>query len=303
MIKKVELRKRRDFSENISTVFHIIRTEFKQFVGAVILIAGPLMLVVAILIAYLTLNAMNALAVLDPADESSTSLLLSRYVQMILSYIGLWFGYIFIRLVTWSYLKVYLSVRSAEEITTNMVWEVTKKNLFKTTVASIINLIVILISYFFFIIPGIVMGVYLSVVVPIMIIEEESYGSAFNKSFQYLTNNFWMTLGLTIVIGLIAYMISVAFSVPSIILTFVWQFNSVESINDGGANSLMGDTFSFLFLVSNIIATLARLMTFCIPGLSIGIHYYNLKEQRDSTGLMDQIAQMGQNIIVEDETY
>lgn len=303
MNDKVELRKRRDFSENISSVFQIIRTEFKQFVGAIILIAGPLMLVVSIAIAYVTLNAMDTFSTMDPGSDSSSDVFFGRYVQITFSYVALWLGYTFISIVTCAYLKVYLEVKKATDITTNMVWNETRKNLLRVTMASILNLIIIAFATLFLVVPGLIMWVYLSLVIPIMIIEGESYSKAFDKSFKYLTNNFWITVGIAIVVGLIAYMISFAFSIPNIILSFVWQFNSIETMNNSGGNSAMGETFSFIFLASTIIANLARLLTYCIPTLSLGLHYYNLKEQKDSTGLMDQIANMGQTIIVEDETY
>ena len=303
MIEKTELRKRRDFGENISTIFHIIRTEHKQFVGSIVLIAGPVILIASIAVAYVTVNAMDAFSSFDPTDSSSASSLLGSYIQIIFSYVGIWIGYTVISIVTYSYLKVYLEVDRVEDVTTNMVWNETKRHIFSVTFASIINIIVIIFCTIFLVIPGLIMSVYLSMVIPIMILEGESYGSAFNKSFRYLSNNFWLTAGLLIVVSIIASMISFAFSIHSTALSFVWQLNTMESWSDGGSSSTLGSTFAFFFLITTIFANLARMLTYSFTHLSMGLQYYNVKEQIDSTGLMEQIANMGTNKTFEDETY
>ncbi len=303
MKEKINLQIERDFSENISTVFQLIRTEFKKLFGAIIFIAGPIILIASVLIAYSTIQNFNTLAGADTSNPSFLPGFLSGYLKTLLGYIGLWFGYAMVGVVTYSYLKVYQGSNSIEEITTEQIWNESKKHLLKIILASILTGIMIAFGAIFLIIPGLILAIYLSMVAPTIVFENESVGEAINKSFSYISDNFWITVGIAIIISLITYLFSFAFSIPSAVLGFFWSINNLQNIESGEGIGSFSETFAIFYMIAALVANLATMLISTIPTISIAVHYFNLKEQKDSTGLMGQISQMGGTTQEEEETY
>ena len=299
MKEKIELQRERDFSENISTIFQIVRTQFKRLFGAILFIAGPIILIASILLAYAAVQNLNMITNPDPDFFGG---MLTVYSRAILGYVGLWFGYSMVGVVTYSYLKVYQQSDDPQTITTDDIWKESKKHILKILLASLLTGIMIALGAVFLIIPGLILAIYLSMVNPTIIFEKESIGEAINKSFRYVSDNFWITVGLAIVVTIITYIMSIAFSIPSVIMNFVLSFNSISSIESGEVGRA-SDTFKILYMLATMIANLAGMIISAIPNISIGLHYFNLKEQKDSTGLMGQISQMGKSGTEEEETY
>ena len=318
MKEKIELQRERDFSENISTIFQIVRTQFKRLFGAILFIAGPIILIASILLAYAAVQNLNMITNPDPDFFGG---MLTVYSRAILGYVGLWFGYSMVGVVTYSYLKVYQQSDDPQTITTDDIWKESKKHILKILLASLLTGIMIFLGAGFFaffavlmkgplivfgvifaVITAVILGIYLSMVNPTIIFEKESIGKAIRKSFNYITDNFWITLGLAIVVTIITYIMSIAFSIPSVIMNFVLSFNSISSIESGEVGRA-SDTFKILYMLATMIANLAGMIISAIPNISIGLHYFNLKEQKDSTGLMGQISQMGKSGTEEEETY
>lgn len=299
MKEKIELQRERDFSENISTLFQVVRTQFKKLFGSILFIAGPIILIASILLAYAAVENLDMITNPDPDFLGG---MLSAYSRAILGYIGLWFGYSMVGVVTFSYLKVYQQSDDPQSITTDDVWKESKKHILKILLASILTGIMIALGAIFLVIPGLILAIYLSMVNPTIIFEKESVGESINKSFRYISDNFWITVGLAIVVTIITYIISIAFSIPSAILGFVLSFNSLSSFESGEAGGA-SETFKIVYMAATMIANLAGMIISAIPNISIALHYFNLKEQKDSTGLMGQISQMGKSSVEEDETY
>ncbi|MGB3468134.1 MAG: hypothetical protein WBA74_22805 [Cyclobacteriaceae bacterium] len=299
MNNKFELQRERDFGENISGIFTVLRSQFKTLMGAIVLISGPIILLFSIIVAYIGLGDINALS-----DGNYDNLdFVDRYLSSLISYGVLWFGNAMVSMVTFSYLKIYRDKENASDITTDMVWQETKKHILPVIAASILSALVIGISALFFFIPAIIFAIYLSMYVPIIVFEDLSVGNAFNKSFQLVSDNFWMTLGLAIVVAIITYFFTLAFTLPSIILTFVWSFNSMDTLTQGEGFAPMSETFTTLFLISGLLANLASMLISVIPNLSIALHYFNLKEKKESSSLMTQISTMGSSETEERESY
>ena len=299
MKEKIELQRERDFSENISTLFQVVRTQFKRLFGSILFIAGPIILIASILLAYAAVQNLNMITNPDPDFLGG---MLSAYSRAILGYIGLWFGYSMVGVVTFSYLQVYKESDDPQSITTDDVWQESKKHILKILLASILTGIMIVLGAIFLVIPGLILAVYLSMVNPTIIFERESVGEAINKSFRYISDNFWITVGLAIVVTIITYIMSIAFSIPSAIMGFVLSFNTLSSIESGDVEGV-SQTFKILYMLATMIANLAGMIISAIPNISIALHYFNLKEQKDSTGLMGQISQMGKSSTEEEETY
>ncbi|MEL6562256.1 MAG: hypothetical protein AAFQ94_29055 [Bacteroidota bacterium] len=299
MKEKIELQRERDFSENISTLFQVVRTQFKRLFGSILFIAGPIILIASILLAYAAVQNLDMITNPDPDFLGG---MLSAYSRAILGYVGLWFGYSMVGVVTFSYLKVYQQSEDPQTITTDDIWKESKKHILKILLASILTGIMIALGAVFLIIPGLILAIYLSMVNPTIIFEKESVGESINKSFRYISDNFWITVGLAIVVTIITYIISIAFSIPSAIMGFVLSFNSISSIESGEAAGI-SDTFKILYMAATMVANLAGMIISAIPNVSIALHYFNLKEQKDSTGLMGQISQMGKSSAEEEETY
>ncbi len=298
MQQRIILQKQRDFSEKISATFDFLRQNFKPLFGALILIGGPIILIISIAVAYLALD-ISGLGLAPGGDVLNQ--MISLYSTVAISGLASWFIYIIVTTITFSYIKIYLTQPASTIITTDMVWQKSKKYILPIFFSSFIVALVVGFGTIFFIIPGIALAIYLTVINPLIIIEDLSFGEAFSKSIKMITDNFWSTFGFLFVTGLISWLIGFAFSIPNALLSGIHSFNSIQS---GEVNSIDSTSvFGISFLITGVIANIGSYLLSVIPNVAVGIQYFNLKEEKESTGLIDQIAQMGGNSIDEEETY
>jgi hypothetical protein len=150
--------------------------------------------------------------------------------------------------------------------------------------ASIVLYLLIGLGMVFCLLPGIYLLVVFALVPPVMIIENTSFGYAFNKSFRLIKDNWWVTFGVIVVIWIVLYVLNLAISIPSMIL--------------GAGNVFLHITkhSTALSLPVAIITTLVSSITYFFNILmivAVSLCYFNLSETKEGTGLMERINQFG----------
>jgi len=300
MNEKIELQKNRDFSEKISATFDFIRKEFKTFFGAVLFLGGPLVIVLSFAIAYTSVRAIN---MTQDLSEGVTNNLLITYGNAFISYIAWWLIYNLLNIVTFSYFKIYKKSRIGTQITPGMVWDEAKRHILPVLGSAIVVGIILSIGMVFLVIPFFILLVYTSLINSVIIMEDVSFGKAFSRSFDLLTDNYWSTFGLVIVLYILVSVFSFVFSIPATVVAAIWGFNSLETIKDTGEMAQVDGLLETVMFVTQILANLGRNFLVVIPGIAMGFQYFHLKEVKESTGLMEQIEQMGAAAREDDETY
>lgn len=275
---RIEFEKERDFSSLLNATFEFLKQEFKPLMKILLVRIAPFLVLIGIFSALSLDNLNNNLS-------SNPFAIFSIYyiAQMILTL----FTVIYIQSLTLHYIKHYNSN------STEPVEEYLKKNAF----SKIFNLLGVNIGFYFlvvvgtifFVIPGIYLFVIYSLSIIITVLGNGNEG-VFNKSSDLIKNHWWETFGGLIVIFIIYYILSLIISLPSSIFYFFNAFSGIESgVAFQSSNNLILD------IILNIITSFS-LISAIIMYIYLSFNYYSLKEQKEATGLLEKIDQMGQDL-------
>ncbi len=278
--QKVELRKTRDLGENLNDTFSFIRQNFKPLVASFLGIAGIIMLANAI-VGGIYQSQVGGNVIKDILSGRHTvrspfSLISPTYFAVL----GLgWINYIAMNVVIVCYVKLYDSLQG-QSPTIQDVWEEFKKYFLKVFLYTIPVTLVTVLGFGFCLLPGIYLAV---VFVPFsiaIIVEDQTFGGAWNRCFNLIKNNFWTSLGIYFIVylvyGLSAGIIS---GVITAITGLISYFTTRDISTSIGIATSVLSIFSFVFYI--------------IFYVSVCLHYFNLVERHDGTGMMRRLDSLG----------
>jgi hypothetical protein len=289
MEPNVELSKTRDFGEIISDSFLFIRQNLKPLLSCFFVFCGFFLLATAVTsimqqikIASMLNNVADFGTVNNTADlanfganyEIGTALV--ALFELLL--------YVVMPLTIISYMAIYKQKGNVAP-TNEEVWGYFKYYFVKLFFSSILSFIILMVAFVFCLIPGIYFYPVLGLIFPIMIVENASYGYAFNQSFRIIKDHWWQTFGVLFITGLIVSICAVVVSIPFQVIN-VWDV-FLHHIKEVHLSVLT-------IVIGTILQQLARVL-YILPMVGLCLCYFSLTEAKDATGLMGRIDQLGNN--------
>jgi hypothetical protein len=277
--QKIQLRKIRDFGENFSDTFQFIRQEFKPLLISFTLVAGIFMLINAILTGIFEKQALSVL------DDMVKGVFYERTVIFTPTY----FILIGVSIMSMAAMRTVVSVymkyydENGVSPTVQEVWRGFVKYFLKVFLFSVPRYVLIIIGFIFCIAPGVYILVALMPYSFIIISENESFGESFGRCFDIIKENFW----ISVAIYLIAFLI---FSVSSGAIGFT--VSAIAGLASYFTTKELSSTLAIVMSVLSVVQYFFYIIFF----VSAGLHYYNLVETRDGTGLARRLENLGSNI-------
>ena len=276
---KIEFRKVRDFGALLNVTFDYIRKNFNVLFKSNLLIACPTILLAGVFLG----NYQSSLFTFDP-DSTLPQIGISFLLYALFSMLS----YLIIMVVTYSHLMVYKNTEMSL-IDVETVWQGTKSNfgmLLLTMIgySLILGLIGVLLiglgfyltfqGYYFFVfiaLFGIGLVTYLlinySLVFIIRLEESLGFFDALKRSKKLISNNWWFTFGLILVIGLIQSVITYALYIPSYVVMIFTGFAAI--------NNEVGVFAKTLHIITSILVSLGVLL-YTTSIIATTFQYYNL---------------------------
>ncbi len=291
---RIEFYRLRDFGKKINATIEFLRENFKGLFLCLLLIGGP----AALLLSVVFENVMSSLFSFGfESGESGAppdiinffSLLGGNYFLMMLVS---WLTINLIISVTYSYMKLY-NEGVAKETSVGEVFRLALSKYGGLLLLSFIVTLVTIVGAFFFLLPGIYLGITLSIAYPIFMFEKGGVGNAFSRSFTLIREKWWSTFGLIFISYLISYVVQMVFSVPFIVVYVMEMFTVVEEIesNQGDPSAIM-DIFSSSYMTfAMAVSMVGTYITYSIPLIALGYQYSNLVERSEGRGLMNEIKE------------
>jgi hypothetical protein len=278
--EKIRFRKVRDFGENFNDTFVFIKQNLKPLLLSFFAICGVFMLGKAI---FGGIYESNSFGILDQfrlrasrGETSFSGIFTPEYFLYILFSL---ITYVAMKVVLAAYIKYYVDNDGAKP-SIEEVWQIFKKYFFRVLIYSVPVFLLIVVGCIFCVLPGI----YLIVVfVPfdiILVMEDCSFSDAFSRSFTLIKENFWISLAIYFIATLIYSFGSGIISVVVGIIVGAATYITTRSI---GATA--GIVTSFLNLFAGVF--------YIIFFVSSALQYFNLAEQHDGTGILQQIEALG----------
>ena len=283
MEPKVELAKLRDFGEIISDTFQFIRQNFKELLKSFFIFCGFFLLA---LMAVSFLQQLKVMRVFNEASSGSPQTFGSTMPDFWISYaVSMLFSLASVcavNLTILSYMALYKQKGNIAPTTEEM-WGYFKYYFLKILGGSIVIGVLFIPAFMLCLIPGIYLFPILGLIFPIMVIENTSFGYAFNRSFQLIKENWWATAGAVLVIWIITYVMMAAITIPAsaVSMASVWlRPQNIPKLSTGN------------ILFSVILGSVAQILLI-IPTIGISLCYFNLAERKEGTSLLDRINNFG----------
>jgi hypothetical protein len=274
-----ELRKIRDLGDVINDTFLFAKQNLKPLLKAYVVICG------FFIVASLASNLVNQANILSNMEDGyiysrgdifANFLNPLYFVAMLLTLLT----HIFVQLVAISYIAAYAS-KGGQAATVAEVWGFVKYYFFRVLGSSIVVGFLVGIAFLFCLIPGFYLWPMLSLVIPIMVVENGGLNYAMTRSFRLVKDNYWMTLGVLFVMLIIVVACSMVLELPISIFTI-------------GSLFATGHKLSFTGTMLTVIAGHICIVFYMLIYIAITLNYYSLVEKKEGTGLMERIDSLGQ---------
>ena len=287
MNRFIEFKKQRELGEILSDTFAFIRTQFKPFISTYFKIVGPYLLVLLISMGFY-LYSFNS--VLDFNVESSNELFsgISMFIGILVFMIILILVYVISQSTVLHYIKSYTN--HSGNIDFNEIKREVYNSLWSFIGLGIIVFLSVLVGFMFCILPGIYLAVPLSLSFSIMVFGQKSVGDSYSYGFTLVKDEWWITFATLFVVGIIVTIASYAFSLPAVI----YQYAKMGIFSgELDAENVMDGFIDPIYVILNMIGTLAQILLNLITIIAGAFIYFNLNERKNFTGTFERIQNLG----------
>lgn len=285
MNSKIELAKPRDFGEIINDTFIFARQNFKPLLKYFFIFCGFFLLATGATEILTQIQALNRINNFNPNSFDNPMSPFSVFTPAyFLNLFFLILEYLSIIVMTLSFMALYKQKGNVVPETEEM-WGYFKFYFFRIFGSAFVVTILTILASVLCLIPGIYLYPIMTLVFPIIIVENASFGYAFNQSFRLIKDNWWSTFGVLVVISIILSVASVILVLPSAIFTagsiFLHMTRGTSASVTGVVVTTILKQFSHVFEILGVVST-------CLI-------YFSLTESKEGTGLMERINQFGLN--------
>ena len=287
--KYIEFRKQREFSSLLSDTFTFVRNEFKSFIKIVFTVAGPSFVAFIIAMAFYTYTAGDVFN-FDVTSPNPTGfknpflIIISAMFYLITAVLA----YVFAGSAVLHYIKSYIENKG--EVSLAEVKRNTYNTFWGFLGVSFLKGLIIVISLVMCVFPVLYAMVPMTIVLCIYVFNSRSdVMDSFGQSFSLVKEDFWTIFGAIIIFGIILYILSLIFAVPTIIYTYIKMGVFSGEFDPVNMNSFVDP----IYIILNILSTLFQFLLNLILVVASAFMYFHLNEKRNFTGTYDRINQIG----------
>jgi len=277
----IEFKIKRDFGQVINDTFTFMRQNFKPLIKTYFLFCG--LFVLAGMLSMLTqqykmVNIVNSIG--NGRNVNRFGMGSVYGLEYFLSIAFSLASYASMTVAILSYITLYVQ-KGRQVPGMDEVWAYFKYYFFRVFFSSIGLILLLVIAFVFCLLPGFYLFPFVAMTFPIMVMENGSLSYSFSRSFKLVKDNFWITVGTLLVMWIIVYACMSLIILPTTLISMIGMFS--------GSTPHMSLA---LTMVSTVLQSLCQIFTI-IPIITISLIYFSLLEKKESTGLMERIANFG----------
>ena len=279
MEEKIQFRKERDVEDVINATFAFVKQEFLHLFKGVLYIAGPFILISAIMNSYYQVDVMNTVISENMENPENPFAAFEQFfnAKYLLAILFALLGNLLLTTTTYSYVDNYVR-NGAGNFTLIDLWNSVKMNIIPVLIALIVATLLTVLGTFAFVIPGIYIGISLSFIAILKIHEQVSIGDALSRCFKLIRAKWWNTLLVVVFISIIAAIVGFVFTIPEFIYSGIKGLNS---LNEGAAAYQSDLLMVFFSVIGVFFATIVNALTM----IAISFQYFKLVEYHDKPDL------------------
>lgn len=290
----VEFKKERDLGAIITDTFKFFRLEWKPFFTITFKIALiPILFALAGILYYSfeQSNVFSAINLDNPESIESISpfgggggMLLATFVMLF----SLIIAYVMINVSAMYYLKSYIDNNGEadfEEIKQNV-----SSNLWSFVGLGFLVGLMVGVGMLFCVIPGIYVGVPLTLAASIYVFKGKEVMDSISYSFTFIKDHWWQTFGVLLVVGILISILGSIFSIPSMIYMFIKALSGFSQQDPTAITSVFSDP---IYVIFTLISYIGRFLFYAVTLVSTVLIYFDINEQKYASGTIEQIDRLG----------
>lgn len=284
----INFKKKRDLGAMLSDTFQFLNSEWKPFFSVILKIAIIPIVIAICAVVYYTMTSVSFMGEFsNTTNDSIYNLNFSDLVQPILIFIVSYIiTYALITIAALGYIKSYIENKG--EVNYQEIQNVTKQKFWPYVGLFFMVGIMVFFGALFCFLPGIYLGVVLSVSFCLVIFQNKSVFDAIGDSFSFIRNHWWETFGILIVVQIIILMIGFIVDLPATL----YQTADITAIFSEQENVDLLSSFSDpIYLIFLAISYFARFILYIVSIIISVFIYFDIKEQKNpSSDLIDEIG-------------
>lgn len=257
----------RSFRRVFSDTFLFLRQHFLPLFTALIVIAGPFLLLTALYNSTFLIK----LITLTPQGSSSDPIFLIEHMKpyVIYNYVFILVTNIVITAVVYEYVVLYIG-EGISSISLGTLVGHLKHDFLRVLGTGIISGVFVIFGFFFFLIPGIYLSIALSPVFMVVLYERQTIFESFPRCCRLVSGNWWNTFWVLLLPVLIQLFLEMVLSLPRSIVSA----QAASAMTDSGIPA----GYQIRLLLTSVVSSLSYLL-YAIPMVAIAFHYFNLAAQ------------------------
>jgi hypothetical protein len=278
----IEFREERDISQKINATFAFIRQNYQPLVQCLVLYVLPFALLAGIFSGIYLSRRLP-----PPPDEvryrtwgeydffnsiTSFNYLVSGFFSLV--------SYVLISLVICIYIVQYMDQQG--KVSAREVGKAVRSNFLPVFYTTIGIIFLCCLGYVLLLVPGFYLSIAFSLFVIIMIREELGFVETIERCLYLIKGQWWATFGFLLLIGIIQAMIGMVAVMP------VFVVEMLKTLHLPAANHPL------VTIAASAITGVLGIFLYVISFTGIVFHYFHLVEIKDGTGLIEQVALIGQ---------
>nr|MDJ0646603.1 hypothetical protein [Flavobacteriaceae bacterium] len=241
----IEFKKERDLGSILSDTFKFIRENWKPYFLTVLKISAPALVIMlaALGFYFYSFSGMFSTISVDPSAEPSASSAFTMGLSAIVLMLAATATYVLMNMSSLYYIKSYINNNGKttfEEVSTEV-----KQNFWSFLGLGILLFIILFFSIMLCFFPVIYTGVVLSLAFPIMVFEGRGIGDSISHCFTLIKDHWFNTFGVLFVVVFLVYVLSMIFSVPSLIYYFIKLGTSIGENDPTAVVNVFSDPIYF----------------------------------------------------------
>ncbi len=310
--KAIDFHQSRDFSKKMNATFEFIRQNFKSLGKAILVIAGPPVLIASMIIGSFIgeFFTMSQSAATDPELFSNYFMSVNLWLQMILMMVFFIISSVMAIATINNYIILY-GEKQSNQIEVSEVWERVRATFWMYFGTMFFFMLLAIGVYIVMIIPVVLLAAispfliffgvmflffgvfYLAVSVSLTFIirayEKKGFFDALGRSFKLVQGKWWSTFGLIMVLYFVMITISYVFIIPWYAVTVM------NALHNTTAEVFQepSTTWQIMTIVFFTLYYLAQMILTSLPNVGIAFQYFNLVELKEAKGLLSKIDSLG----------
>jgi hypothetical protein len=283
----INFKKRRDLGSILSDTFNFLNDEWKPFFSVIFRISiVPILIAICAVIYY----GMSSVSFFSDFTQIGESTNLFSFSEIVLPAFAFGFSYLIafalMTVASLSYIKSYIDHKGV--VNYQEIQQLTKEKFWPYVGLFFLIAIMVFFGMIFCFIPGIYLGVVLSLSICFLVFQNKGVFDAIGDSFSLIKNHWWETFGVLLVVQLLIWVISFVISLP---VTIYQGFDMVSALQNQDSTEMLNFFSDPIYLILLVFSYIVKFVLFIVSTISTVFIYYDIKEQKNpSSDIIDSIG-------------